>query len=75
MFEQYVAGSNPVMPVNAKSDLLFNNPVGLQRLEGICLFAASLTAWYFLNGNWIVLIALLLATDLSVLGYLANPRI
>ena len=63
------------MPENSMSDLLFDNPVNLQRLEGICLLAVSLAAWYILNGNWIILIILFLATDLSALGYLANPRI
>ena len=63
------------MPVRFNSDLLLDNPVSLQRLEGICLLFGAIAAWYILNGNWIVIIALLLATDLSALGYLANKKI
>lgn len=50
-------------------------PVILLRIEGAALFAAAIVA-YAMNGqSWLLFAALVLAPDLSMLGYLAGPRI
>ena len=39
------------------------------------MFAVALAGYFFFKLNWIVLVALFLAPDLSMLAYLAGPRI
>ena len=45
------------------------------RVEGFALFAAALGAYFILDGRWWLLAVLILAPDLSFLGYLAGNRI
>jgi hypothetical protein len=45
------------------------------RLEGLAAFAAGLALFAALGGNWVLLVPLLLAPDLSAVGYLAGPRV
>lgn len=54
---------------------LLRTPRVLLRLEG--LVAASLAVWLFgrTSGSWWLLLALVLAPDLSMIGYLAGPRV
>lgn len=50
-------------------------PAILLRAEGVAVFAAA-TAIYFASGYlWWVFLLLLLAPDLSMLGYLGGPRL
>ena len=50
-------------------------PALLLPAESLALFGLSLVLYFYLGGSWLVLIALLLAPDLSMLGYLAGPRL
>jgi hypothetical protein len=50
-------------------------PAVLLRVEGAAMFACSAFLFYFLGGNWIVFVALLLWPDLFMLGYLANAKL
>ncbi len=45
------------------------------RAEGAAAFAAALVAWGVLGGEWLWLVPLLLAVDISMVGYLAGPRL
>src|SRR5215468_2535554 len=45
------------------------------RLEGFCLLAGSLWAFHLQHAGWALFAVLFLAPDLSMLGYLVNPRI
>ena len=46
----------------------------LLRAEGLAVFAAALAAYAALGASWWLFAALILAPDLSMLGYLAGPR-
>jgi len=50
-------------------------PAVLLRVEGAAMFACSVFLFYFMGGNWIVFVALLLWPDLFMLGYLANAKL
>ena len=45
------------------------------RLEGFCLLAGSLWAFQVQHAGWALFAVLFFAPDLSMLGYLVNPRI
>jgi len=45
------------------------------KLEYAALLVAALIAYYEFAGNWLLFALLILAPDLSMLGYLAGPRI
>ncbi len=45
------------------------------RLEGLALFAAAVAAYIYLHGSAWLFIVLLLAPDLALLAYLANPKL
>jgi hypothetical protein len=45
------------------------------RAEHLALFAAGLIAYLALGGIWLLALPLLLAIDLSMVGYLAGPRL
>jgi Domain of unknown function (DUF4260) len=47
----------------------------LLRLEGAALAAGALILYAFTSGSWLLFGLLVLAPDLSMLGYLAGPRI
>jgi Domain of unknown function (DUF4260) len=47
----------------------------LLRLEGVALAAGSLAVYIHLDFSILALIGLLIAVDLSLLGYLAGPRV
>ncbi|UUP17490.1 DUF4260 domain-containing protein [Nitratireductor thuwali] len=48
---------------------------GLLRLEGAALALAALGYYHFIGGDWWLFAALILVPDLSMLGYLAGPRV
>ena len=50
-------------------------PRALLRVEGALVFAACLLAYRWLGELWWLFAALFLVPDVSMLGYLANPRI
>ena len=50
-------------------------PAILLRLEGAALLAAAVLLYRELDASWLRFAVLLLAPDLSALGYLAGPRI
>ncbi len=45
------------------------------RAEGAVVFAGSLLLYFRQDGGWLLLALLLLSPDLSMLGYLAGPRV
>lgn len=45
------------------------------RLEGAALLATSVLVFHALGGSWALFAALFLVPDVSLLGYLAGPRI
>jgi hypothetical protein len=59
----------------ASSKNILINPVALQRLEGLALFAAGVYAWFALGGVWWLFLLLLLTPDISMLGYLGNAKL
>jgi hypothetical protein len=50
-------------------------PVILLRAEGAALFVAATVAYAISGQSWLLFALLILAPDLSMLGYLAGPRI
>jgi hypothetical protein len=51
------------------------NPVLLQRVEGFVLLLAAVSIYARLEQSWWLFIILLLVPDLSMLGYMAGPRV
>lgn len=50
-------------------------PQALLRLEGLALLVGSLVLYFDADFGWLLLVVLLLAPDLSMLGYLGGPRL
>ena len=50
-------------------------PARLLRLEGAALLGAATLAYFYHGGSWLVFLALLLAPDLALIGYLRGPRL
>jgi hypothetical protein len=48
-------------------------PIGLQRLEGAVVLAVALALYHAVGANWLLFAALLLAPDVSALGYVFGP--
>jgi hypothetical protein len=53
----------------------FLRPAALLRVEGVALIVLSVLLYRETGGGWLMFGALLLAPDLSMLGYLAGPRV
>ncbi|MBC7974444.1 MAG: DUF4260 domain-containing protein [Myxococcales bacterium] len=49
-------------------------PRQLLRIEGLAMLIAGMVAYSTLGGSWVWFAVLFLVPDLSMLGYLANPR-
>lgn len=47
----------------------------LLRLEGAAAFTGGLILWAEVSGDWLLFVPLLLAPDLSMLGYLRGPSV
>jgi hypothetical protein len=45
------------------------------RLEGLAAFIAGLVIYGLSGGNWLLVVPLVLLPDVSMLGYMAGPRI
>ena len=54
---------------------MLTRPHTLLRAEGGIVFAASLLLYEEIRGNWILFVVLVLAPDLSMLGYLLGLRL
>lgn len=52
----------------------FSSPMFLLRLESLVWFFLSLYLFHYFQGSWWVFIAVFLAPDLSLIGYLFSPR-
>lgn len=50
-------------------------PRNLLRLEGLALLVVATGAYFASGFGWVLFLVLILAPDLSMLGYLANPRV
>jgi hypothetical protein len=53
----------------------FLRPAALLRVEGVALLVLSVLLYWVNGGSWLLFGVLLLAPDLSMLGYLAGPRV
>jgi hypothetical protein len=60
---------------HARHNSLDRLPRVAARLEGVVVFAAALMLYIHLGFGWVALIALALAPDLSMLGYLGGSRV
>ena len=66
------------VPFQLRSNASFvvrGTPRLVLRLEGLAALVAAITAYRLLGGGWGRFFALFLVPDLSMLGYLAGPRI
>jgi hypothetical protein len=52
-----------------------SGPAALLHLEGLALSVAAILLYAHAHGNWLLFLVLILAPDLSMLGYLAGPRV
>jgi len=50
-------------------------PRTLLRAEGLAVLIASVTAYEAVHASWVLFAVLLLVPDVSMLGYLAGPRL
>ncbi len=50
-------------------------PAALLRVEGVALLALGVLLYWVNGGSWLMFGVLLLAPDLSMLGYLAGPKV
>jgi hypothetical protein len=51
-----------------------SRPDIILRAEQVAIFLAGVIAYLVLGGSWLLLLPVLLAIDLSMVGYLAGPR-
>jgi hypothetical protein len=56
-------------------DRLERLPRGRLRLEGLAVLAGSLVLYFDAGFGWLLLVVLILAPDLSALGYLGGPAV
>jgi hypothetical protein len=54
---------------------LLTRPALLQRLEGAVALAAALALYHDINANWLLFAALLLAPDVSAVGYVFGSAV
>jgi len=60
--------------VKVENSAVRGGPLILLRLEGVAVLAAAVLAYAHAGQSWWLFALLFLAPDLSMLGYLANPR-
>ena len=53
----------------------FSRPAVLLRAEGAAMLLTSVMLYWVSGGSWLLFALLLLVPDLSMLGYLAGPRV
>lgn len=61
--------------MNPTSAHSLSMPNLMLRVEGAALLIAALAAYAATGGDWLAFVVLLLAPDLSMIGYLVNPRV
>ncbi len=75
---------NAAFPVPAHAKLSKISPTGaggagsiavLLRAEGLMELAVAVAAYRYAGGPWLMFAVLFLAPDVSMVGYIANPRI
>lgn len=49
--------------------------VRIQRLESAAIFVLLLGFYYYYNLNWVILAIFILLPDISMVGYLKNPKL
>lgn len=54
---------------------MLTKPAALLRLEGAVLLIATFAIYRELNAGWLLFLALILAPDVFMLGYLVNPKL
>jgi Domain of unknown function (DUF4260) len=54
---------------------MLTQPSLLLKLEEAALFLATILLYQHLHNSWLIFAVLFLTPDLSMLGYIANPRI
>ena len=59
----------------ASGSFLLARPAAMLRVEGATMLAGSVLLYWANGGSWWLFALLLLAPDLSMLGYLAGPRV
>lgn len=59
----------------ASGSFLLARPAAMLRVEGAALLAASAALYWANGGSWWLFALLLLAPDVSMLGYLAGPKV
>jgi hypothetical protein len=71
-----VAAPHPTTAASeADTPSVVGRPKLLLRLEGVAMLACAVAAYATLDASWTLFVAAFLAPDLSMLGYLAGPRI
>jgi hypothetical protein len=63
-----------ILPTS-EAGLVSGAPRVLLRLEGLAVLVASIALYRHLEGSWAWLAILFLVPDVSMLGYLAGPRV
>lgn len=61
--------------LNKASTQIGTLPATLLRLEGAAVFATAIALYANLGASWLLFALLFFVPDLSMVGYLANPRI
>jgi hypothetical protein len=69
------AGVSRVARDEVSGSFLLARPTAMLRVEGATLLAGSVLLYWMGGGSWWLFALLLLAPDLSMLGYLAGPRV
>jgi len=54
---------------------MFTNPRILLHAEGAVVFLIALLSYQYIHASWLLFLALILAPDLFMLGYLLNVRV
>jgi hypothetical protein len=62
-------------PNPTNRSLLFDDPITVQKLEGVVLLGLAALVYSRLGGSWWWFFGLLLVPDVAMLGYLAGPRV
>jgi Domain of unknown function (DUF4260) len=59
----------------ASGQFLLARPAAMLRVEGAAMLAASVLLYWMNGGSWWLFALLLLVPDVSMVGYLAGPRV
>ena len=58
-----------------RGDLMERLPRSLLHLEGLAVLAGSVALYFDSGYDWLLLVVLFLAPDLSMVGYIGGPRL